>query len=152
MFKLSPKQLKFLLNIYGPYFGAGVKVESISPDWRETRVSMKLRWYNRNAVGTQFGGSLYSMIDPHLMLMLMRLLGKQYIVWDKAAEIEFVNPGKGMVRSTLAINDEEIQKIRQQTESGDSYHPEFDVQIFGEDNELVARVRKVLYVRKVKLI
>ena len=150
MFKLSPKQLKFLLNIYGPYFGAGVKVESINPDWRETRVSMKLRWYNRNAVGTHFGGSLYSMVDPHLMLMLMRLLGKQYIVWDKAAEIEFVSPSRATVRSTLSINEEKLEDIRLQAKTGDACFPEFKVQVFGEDGELVARVRKVLYVRKVK--
>ena len=64
--------LKRLLNIYGPYLGAGVRVTHVANDFREIRVSMKLRWYNRNVVGTHFGGSLYSMVDPHLMLMLMK--------------------------------------------------------------------------------
>ena len=86
----TPKQLKRILNLYPPYLGAGVRVTYIREDWKELHVSMSLRWFNRNAVGTHFGGSLYSMVDPHLMLLLMQLLGKEYLVWDKAANIEFV--------------------------------------------------------------
>ena len=106
--KLTPRLLRWLLNIYGPYLGAGIRVELISADWRESQVSMKLRWYNRNAVGSHFGGSLYAMVDPHLMLMLMHILGNDYIVWDKSAEIDFVRPGRGRVMANFAITDEEL--------------------------------------------
>ena len=68
--------LRWLLNFYPPYLGAGVKVRYISSDFREVRVSMGLKWYNRNYVRTQFGGSLYSMTDPFYMLMLMENLGR----------------------------------------------------------------------------
>jgi acyl-coenzyme A thioesterase PaaI-like protein len=91
---VSPTLFKRLLNLYPPYIGAGIKVEYVSKDWRELHVSMALRWYNRNAVGTHFGGSLYAMIDPHVMLLLMQLLGKDYQVWDKSASIEFVKASK----------------------------------------------------------
>ena len=70
----SAKTLKRLLNLYPPYLGAGVKITYSSDDWKEMHVSMSLRWYNKNAVNTHFGGSLYSMVDPHIMLMLMPLL------------------------------------------------------------------------------
>ena len=71
---ISQQKLRRLLKIYPPYLGAGIRVDYISEDWRELQVSMKLRWYNRNAVGTHFGGSLYAMVDPHLMLMLLQIL------------------------------------------------------------------------------
>ncbi len=148
MFKWTPGILRFILNIYAPYLGAGVKVCSISPDWREIKVSMRLRWYNRNAVGTHFGGSLYSMVDPHLMLMLMQLLGERYIVWDKAASIEFVSPGKGEVSSTIVISDEELKQIKTNTENGEAYFPEFQLRVLNKDGKVVAKVRKTLYVRK----
>ena len=148
--KLTPGLLKLLLNIYGPYLGAGVKVEYISKDWCETRVSMKLRWYNRNAVGTHFGGSLYSMVDPHLMLMLMQVLGKDYVVWDKAAEIEFVSPGRGTVYSTLLLDEQSLTEIQHQTANGKPCYPEFAVNILSENGDVVAKVRKVLYIRKKK--
>lgn len=144
----TPRLLKFMMRFYGPYLGAGVRITHISLDWRELRVAMKLRWYNKNIVGTQFGGSLYSMIDPHLMLLLMQLLGKEYIVWDKGAEIEFVRPGTGTVTSTILISDDDLTDIRNNTADGEKYLPEFNLEIVGDDGEIVAKVKKILYVRR----
>ena len=73
----TPRRLKFLLNLYGPFRGARIRLEHISEDWREIHVSMKMRWYNRNIMGTHFGGSLYAMVDPQYMLMLMQVLGEE---------------------------------------------------------------------------
>jgi len=145
---VSPKLLKRMLNIYPPYIGAGVKVDYISEDWKELHVSMALRWYNRNAVGTHFGGSLYAMIDPHLMLLLMQLLGKDYLVWDKSAAIEFVKASKKKVRSMIRVSDEALAEIRRNTVNGDKYFAEFLLEIKDADDELVARVMKVIYVRR----
>ncbi len=146
--KYTPNLLKWLLNIYPPYLGAGVKVTHIREDWQELHVSMAMRWYNRNAVGTHFGGSLYSMVDPHLMLLLMQLLGKQYRVWDKSAEIEFIKASKSKVAAVIRISDEDIETIKRQTENGEKYFADFTIEIIDEDRDLVARVRKTIYIRK----
>lgn len=146
--KWTPKRLKFLLNIYPPYLGAGIRVTHVGDDWREIHVAMKLRWYNRNRVGTHFGGSLYAMAEPHPMLMLMQLLGRDYIVWDKLAEIEFVAPGKGTVRSVVRITDQQLAAIKQNTANGGSYLPEFDLQVIDAENKIVAKIKKTVYVRK----
>ena len=111
-------------------------------------MSMTMRWYNRNAVGTHFGGSLYAMVDPHLMLLLMQLLGKQYRVWDKSAEIEFVKATKSKVKAVILISAEDLATIKRQTENGAKYFAEFMVEIRDEDRDLVARVRKTIYLRK----
>ncbi|KJK15221.1 DUF4442 domain-containing protein [Pseudomonas sp. NPDC087612] len=141
------RRLRWLLNIYPPYLGAGIRVLSVSPDLRHIRVRMGLRWFNRNYVGTQFGGSLYSMVDPFYMLMLMELLGREYIVWDKAASIDFVSPGKGPVFADLRIDDALLDDIRQHTAGGKKYLPRLQVDIRDAAGELVARVDKTLYVR-----
>lgn len=146
--KLTPRLFRWILNIYGPYLGAGIRVERISADWREIQVSMKLRWFNRNAVGTHFGGSLYSMVDPHLMLMLMNLLGKGYIVWDKSAEIDFVRPGRGRVVANFIITDDDLQAIRNNTAQGEKYLPHFSIRVIDTEGELVARIKKILYIRR----
>ena len=96
------KNIKWALRFFGPYIGAGVKVEEISDDWKYMRVIMKHRFYNNNVYGTHFGGSLYSMVDPHYVLMVLKILGKGYIVWDKAASIDFIMPGKGTMTAELA--------------------------------------------------
>jgi len=146
--KFTPKRLCQLLNFYPPYLGAGVKIDYISEDWRELQVSMKLRWYNRNIVGTHFGGSLFSMIDPHFMLMLMPLLGKEYWVWDKSANIEFIKASKQKVTAIFNISDDELEDIRLNTSQGEKYLPTFTVEIRDENNDLVAKATKTIYVKK----
>ena len=148
--KFTPKLLKRMLNLYPPYLGAGIKVTYISEDWKELHVSMSLRWFNRNAVGTHFGGSLYSMIDPHLMLLLMQLLGKEYLVWDKSADIEFVKAIKKKVTSVLKVSNEDLKIIRRSTINGEKYFSNFIVEIRDEDDDLVAKVNKTIYVRRKK--
>ena len=139
--------LRWLLNLYPPYLGAGIRIQHISPDMRSVKVRMKLTRWNRNYVGTQFGGSLYSMVDPFYMLLLIEQLGSDYIVWDKAASIDFIAPGKTTVFAEFHIDDALLSDIRQQTASGKKYLPHLQVDIRDGAGELVARVDKTLYVR-----
>jgi hypothetical protein len=108
---------------------------------------MGLNWYNRNFVGTQFGGSLYSMVDPMYMLLLMPLLGGDYVVWDKAEHIDFVSPGKGPVFAEFTITDALLDQIRAQTAGGEKVLPELTVEVRDGEGTLVATVHKTLYVR-----
>lgn len=145
---LSPTAFKFLLNIYPPYLGAGIRVEHIDKDWHNVRVSMKLRWYNRNAVGVHFGGSLYSMVDPHLMLMHMHLLGKNYIVWDVSASIEFIRKGTGRVTADFNVAEDDIENIIVATADGHIFRPTYEIEIKNEKGKVVARVIKELYIKR----
>lgn len=144
----TPGLLRRALNIYGPFIGAGIRITHIDPEWREMRVSMKLRWYNRNIMGTHFGGSLYAMVDPQMMLMLMNRLGKGYVVWDQAAEIEYLKPARGTVQAQLSLTDQQLDEIIRQAASGAPLRPAFDIAICDEHGEVVTRVKKILYVRK----
>ena len=146
--KWSPRVVKLAMNIYGPYLGAGIRITYIDPEWREMHVRMKLRWYNRNIMGTHFGGSLYAMIDPQMMLMLMNRLGKEYVVWDQAAEIEYVKPARGTVEAHLSLSDAQLEDIKSKTSGGAAYRPSFDIVISDLDGNTVSRVKKVLYVKR----
>lgn len=139
--------LRWALNFYPPYIGAGVRVRQISADFHRVQVKMGLGWYNRNYVGTQFGGSLYSMTDPFFMLMVMECLGRDYIVWDKSASIDFIAPGTGPVYADFSIDEGLLDEIRAHTANGDKYLPQLHVEVRDGAGTLVARVHKTLYVR-----
>lgn len=147
---MSPFWFKLGLNLYPPFIGMGVRVRLISPDYRCIDVSMGLNRFNRNYVGTQFGGSLYAMTDPFYMLMFMRCLGRDYIVWDQAASIEFISPGKGRVWARFRLAEEEVARVRAEAESGAPLRPVYPVDVVDDDGTLVARVQKTLYIRKKK--
>jgi acyl-coenzyme A thioesterase PaaI-like protein len=142
--------LRFFLNLYPPFIGAGIKIEEIAPDYKYLRVVLKLRFYNRNYVGTQFGGSIYAMTDPPYMLLLINVLGPDYIVWDKAAHIEFIKPGKTHLHAEFRIVESLIDTIKNKTAAGEKYIFDLPVSVFDLNGVEVAKVIKTLYVRKKK--
>ncbi len=144
----NPDAVRARFQTYGPYEGAGILVTHIAEDASEVRVEMPLTERNVNYVGTHFGGSLYSMVDPHLMLLMMQRLGPDYVVWDKEANIAFLKPGVGTVRATIRITDEEVEAIRSATANGDKHLPQWTLSILDEQDEVVATVLKTLYVRR----
>ncbi len=145
---MNPTLFKLMLNLYPPYLGTGIRITRVTPDYREILVEMKMRFYNHNYVGTHFGGSLYAMTDPFYMLMLIQVLGRDFIVWDKTGAIEFVAPCRGTVRARFIVNDEMVQDIKAQTSNGEKYLPEYAVDITDDQDRVVARVQKTLYIRR----
>ncbi|MBM7071335.1 DUF4442 domain-containing protein [Shewanella sp. 202IG2-18] len=144
----SSKTAKLFLNLYPPYVGAGVRIDYICADWTEMEVSMKLRWFNKNAVGTHFGGNLYSMIDPHYMLLLMKLLGNDYHIWDQSASIRFVKATRKRVKAHIHVSPERLLEIQHHTANGEKYLAEFRLDILDDNNEQIAEVEKVIYIKK----
>jgi acyl-coenzyme A thioesterase PaaI-like protein len=145
---MNHTMFKLLLNVYPPYWGTGIVIKKVAADFREIIVQMKLRFYNRNYVATHFGGSLYAMTDPFYMLMLIQILGRDYIVWDKAARIEFLKPGKGTVTARFHIDDILVAQIIEQTARGEKYTPDLTVEVKDAQDETVCRIVKTLYIRK----
>ena len=137
-----------VLNIWGPFRGAGIVVTELAQDWSYVRVVLKQRLLNRNYVGTHFGGSLFAMTDPFYMLMLMHRLGAGYRVWDRAASIDFLAPGRGTVGAEFRLDNPTIEGIRGAAAAGEAVFPEFDVEVRDAAGALVARVHKQIYVRR----
>ena len=140
--------LRLLMNAWPPFVGAGIRVRHIAPDFRSVTVDMRLRFFNRNHVGAHFGGSLYSMTDPFLMLMLLHALGDGYRVWDKSGSIDYIAPGRGRVWARFELNDHDLEQIRRMTEAGDKHLHLFNVEVKDDEGMVVARVEKIIYVRR----
>jgi acyl-coenzyme A thioesterase PaaI-like protein len=145
---MKANTLRHVINLWPPLFFNSISVTRISNTFREVDVSLKLRWFNRNNVRTQFGGNLFAMTDPWYMLMLMENLGRDYFVWDKKASIDFISPGRSAVTATFILTEEKIAEIRAATANGEKYLPEFIVEIFNDQQVLVARVHRTVYVKK----
>ena len=105
MARLLKRHMRQLMNLWPPFLGAGIRVKRLQSDWKEIDVEMNLHFWNANFVGTHYGGSLYSMTDPFYMLMLIENLGRDYIVWDKSANIRFRKPGNGRVVARFRLSD-----------------------------------------------
>jgi acyl-coenzyme A thioesterase PaaI-like protein len=146
--KHPPWLLRLAMNLWPPYLGAGIRVRRIADDFRQIVVEMPLRLRNRGYFGTHFGGSLYAMTDPFFALMVLYNLPDEYLVWDKAASIEFLAPGRSRMRARFVLVDEDLDRIVRMTASGDKHLHLFNVDVVDEEGLVVAKVEKIVYVRR----
>lgn len=137
-----------MMRFWPPFWGAGIRVKNFNSDGTSIVVQMKMHFWNKNYVGTHYGGSMYSMTDPFYMLMLMNLLGRGYIVWDKSASIRYKIPAKGNLYARFELPLVQIEKIRLQVDEAKKIEAEFNVTITNEAGNTVAEVKKVLSVAK----
>jgi acyl-coenzyme A thioesterase PaaI-like protein len=128
-----------------PLLGAGIKLTRLDKDLREADVEMRLTRWNKNYVGVHFGGSLFAMTDPFYMLMLAANLGREYVVWDKAASIRFKKPGVGRVRAEFRLSEEKLAEIRAALDAEGRYDARFVVEIKDDAGGVVAEVERVIY-------
>ncbi|MCA2998315.1 MAG: DUF4442 domain-containing protein [Rhodocyclaceae bacterium] len=145
---LSPAVFRHVMNCWPPFWGTRIHIEEIAPDWRYVRTRMKLSMRNKNYVGSHFGGGLFTMTDPFYMVALKNILGESYLVWDKAATIEFLQPGRATVYAEFKITDAQLTQIYAKTAEGEKFEPVYHVDVVDAERRLIARVQKTLYIRK----
>ena len=144
----GPRTFRAMINLWAPFRGAGIKVREIAPDFRRVVVDLRMRFDNRNYVGTHFGGSLFAMTDPFFMVLMMRNIGPDYVVWDKQGTVRFLKPARGTVTARFRIPEERVDEVRRATADGGKFEPVFRVDIVDEQGVTVADVEKTLHIRK----
>ncbi len=146
----KPAVMRHLLNFWPPFLFNGIKVAVLSDDYRYARVTLNDRPWRRNINSSQFGGAMFAMTDPIYPLLLMGALGKEYLVWDKKADIDFITPGRGRLTAEFWLGDAVLAEIQQATLQGDKYFPQFLVHIKDERQQIICEVNRTVYIRKKK--
>lgn len=135
-------------NWFPVYRATGARLEYIASDWQEVRIRLPLNWRTRNYVGTIFGGSMYGAVDPVYMIMLIKLLGPGYEVWDKAATIRFLQPGRSTLRASFRISADEVEAIRSAVAGNGRTERTFTVDLVDGDNRVCFSCEKILSVKR----
>ncbi|MFH4355371.1 MAG: DUF4442 domain-containing protein, partial [Neisseriaceae bacterium] len=121
-FSKSPRAIKWAINLFPPLLFSGIAVTYISSDFRHCKIKLKNWPGTRNANGTQFGGSLFSMSDGVFGILLLCILGwNKYYVWDKRAKISFDSPGVGTLYLEIEIPEDVISTILEETRDGNKH-------------------------------
>ncbi|MBD7995068.1 DUF4442 domain-containing protein [Arthrobacter sp. Sa2CUA1] len=136
------------MNLWPPFAFSGIRITELPADFMSATVRLRLHWWNRNVAGVHFGGSLFAMTDPFWMMLVLRHLGAEHIVWDRAAEVDFIKPGKGDVYARFQITGEDIDRLRKAAAGGAKVLEWFTVEVVDADGDVVARVRKQVYLRR----
>ncbi len=144
----SARALRIGMNLWPPFLFTGVRVLAMDQDFRRVRVRLAHSPLTSNYFGTQFGGSLFTMVDPFWVIMLARNLGGGYTVWDRRAEIVFEAPGRTAVTAELLLDAATLADIRERADTGEKVLHWFETELCDREGTVVARVRKQVYVRR----
>lgn len=145
---MKPAQVVKLISYWPPFLAAGIRVHRFNLEERYIESTLKRTPFNGNIFGTHFGGSLYSMCDPWYVFLAIHFLGGAYIVWDAGAEIKYLKASKEPVFARFTMSEEDIQNIRDRTAGGKKFLATFDTQVKTKAGDVVASVRKTIYVRE----
>lgn len=137
-------------NWFPAYRGTGAWVTYIASDWRETRIKLPRNIQTYNYVGTIFGGSMYAAVDPFYMIMLIRNLGKDYVVWDKAASIRFKKPGRSTLYARFTLDEAELDAIRAELRTARSIDRVYRIELTDAQGVVHAEIDKVIYIRRAR--
>jgi acyl-coenzyme A thioesterase PaaI-like protein len=145
---IRTKITRWGFNLFPAYRGTGARITSIADDWREVRIKLPLNWRTRNYVGTIYGGSMYGAVDPLYMLMLIKILGPAYVVWDKAASIRFKKPGTDTLYAKFVITAEETDAVKTSLASAPSIERLYHVDLIDAEGVVHASIEKTIYIRR----
>lgn len=147
MFKFTVGHALTFMGIWPPFILSGISVKEHDLDNGIIVSRLRTNWWNCNYFGTHFGGSLQAMCDPFYVMILFHALGDGYYLWDKETHISFIRAITEPVTARFEITAEKMAAIKAQAETGAKVEPEFNTTIVAPDGEVVARVRKKLYIK-----
>lgn len=147
----STRLTRWAFNVHPTYWSTGARVTYIADDWTEVHVRVPLSWRTRNYVGTLFGGAMYSAVDPFFMIMLIKILGPGYVVWDKAATIRFRRPGRSTLTARFVLDPAAIAELREELTRVSTLERVFSVELIDENGTVHAVVDKTLHIRRAEV-
>lgn len=142
----ASRKARFIFNLIPVYIGTRAKIKFISADWKEVHILLPLNIFTRNIAGSVFGGSIYSSIDPVYMFMLIKTLGEDFVVWDKAAYVKFVRPGRTSLKTRLVLSDEKLEQIKSEVNQNGETTIELLVEYLDAGNAVCANITKSIYI------
>jgi len=146
--RVTPRRLAIGMSLWAPNFFSGIRVKGFAPDWTSAMVELRVNLFTRNYVKTAFGGSLSAMTDPYFFMLVMHQLGRDYVVWDTRGEIEFLKPGRGTLSAIFEVPPDKAAELRERARGGAKVLEWFETEITDEAGDVVARVRREVYVRE----
>ncbi|WP_339789312.1 DUF4442 domain-containing protein [uncultured Imperialibacter sp.] len=143
----KPKLFKYGFNLSPMYRRSTAKIIYVSKDLLEIKIKLPISYKNRNYVNSIFGGSMFAAVDPIPMVQLMNLIGDDFVVWDKSAQIFFKRPARENIYADFTYSLEEVDEIRSKVGLQNEIEIVKTTSLTNRDKSIVyCEVKKTIYV------
>ena len=142
------KLLKLGFNFYPTVRASGAWLTYISSDIRHVKLRLPLKLKTRNYVGTLCGGNMYAAVDGVYVVMLIKVLGRGYIVWDKSASIRYKKPARETLYAKFHLTEQELDTIKQAVAERGKVDRDYLVELKTAAGEVCAEITKTIHVKQ----
>lgn len=139
---------RFFFNFFPAVRRTSMRIIYIAKDWRHVKIKLPFNWKTKNYHRTMFGGSMFAATDPVYLVMLTKILGPEYIVWDKAACIRYKKPAKTTLYADFKLNQLETNKILEILSQQEKVDRLYQIDLIDKQATVYATVEKTLHIRK----
>ena len=141
------KLFKYGFNLSPMYRRSTARVISVSKDLLQIHIKLPISYKNRNYVNSIYGGSMFSAVDPVPMVQLINIIGDDFVVWDKSAEIFFKRPAREDLYADFSYTLEELEGIKKKVASENEIEIVKTSLLTNKDKTKVyCEVRKTIYI------
>ena len=138
---------KYGFNYSPMYRRSTGKVIYTSEDLLTVKVKIPINYKNRNYMGSIFGGSMFASVDPIPMVQLIQLLGEEYVVWDKSAQIRFKRPAREDLYAKIEYSIPELDTIKKTVATENEFEITKTTKLTNKSETIVfCEIDKVLYI------
>tara|TARA_B100000674_G_C37499581_1_gene759737 strand:+ start:142 stop:684 length:543 start_codon:yes stop_codon:yes gene_type:complete len=143
------KLLRYGFNLSPMYRRSTARIISMSKDLLYVQIKLPISYKNKNYVNSIFGGSLFSSVDPIPMVQLINIIGNDYVVWDKSAEIYFKKPAKENLFAEFIFTNVEIDEIKNRIRTENEIEIVKITSLTNKEKTIVyCEVKKTIYIAK----
>lgn len=147
---VSENVLKWAMRVYPPLLFQRIWVKKFHPGFLAVEVKIFKSVFNINYNRSIFGGTIYAAADPFFAVLFYQLMlrkGYNIIVWQKAAEIFYLKPGRSDLYFRIDISVEEIEKVCSLLDTDGKAEHMCTLEIKDNQGDVTARVSNLVYIR-----
>lgn len=147
---VSENTLKWAMRFYPPLLFQRIWVRRFHKDFLGVEVRIFKSAFNINYNKSIFGGTIYAAADPFYAVLFYQLMlrrGYKTIVWQKAAEIFYLKPGRSDLYFNINIDVKDIDRICSSLDNNGKTEHQCTLEIKDKHGDVAARVSNLVYIR-----
>lgn len=137
---------KYGFNYSPMYKRSTGRIYFVSEDLMTIKVKIPISWKNRNYANSIFGGSMFSAVDPIYMVQLLNILGEDYVVWDKSANVQFKRPAKEDLYTEFIFSPDEISDFKERVKLENEFTFTKVSELKNKEGKVFCTIEKEIYV------
>lgn len=149
---MSARRLRWLLNLYPPWWFQRIRVVALSEDLSSCRVEVRPSWRSRNLGGSTFGGTIFAAGDPVVAVLFWQILANRGVpveAWLKSAKIRYRRPARTTLTLDFVLERVDVEEAVEAILREGRWSRWYRVDAVDRDGKVCAEMETEVFLRRI---